>query len=62
MASQEEIDGQLQRLEIYRDNLAVYLRQRAQIGDSYLPIALVNSINDARDNYSSRPQLLTGTR
>jgi hypothetical protein len=50
MLSPEEIAEQLQLLATYRHTLAIYLKQRAMIGQAYSPPALINGIEEARGN------------
>jgi len=50
MPSQEEIDVQQELLATHRRNLSNYLRQQASIGIDYVPPAVLNGIQDARDN------------
>src|SRR5690242_15055692 len=48
MASQEEIDQQKALLSLYRNNVALYLRQQAQLGSSHIPPGVANGLIDAR--------------
>jgi hypothetical protein len=50
MLSQEEIDEQQRLLATYRHTLAIYLKQRAMIGQAYSPPALITGIEEARGN------------
>ena len=50
MPSDELIDQQLALLETYRRNLALYLRQQASLGESYIPPGVFNGIHEVRDN------------
>jgi hypothetical protein len=50
MLSSEEIAEQQQLLATHRRTLAVYLRQRAQIGQAYSPPALINGIDETREH------------
>jgi hypothetical protein len=49
MLSSEEIAEQQQLLATHRRTLAVYLRQQAQIGQAYSPPALINGIDETRE-------------
>lgn len=48
MATEEEIQRQLELLEIRRRNLAFLLKQKAQYGDIDVPIKIVNEISNSR--------------
>lgn len=48
MLSEDETNEQLQLLATYRRTLAVYLRQRAAIGEAYSPPGLLNGIHETR--------------
>src|SRR5215211_5537157 len=50
MFSPEEIDEQQKLLATYRHTLAIYLKQRAMIGQAYSPPALITGIEEARGN------------
>jgi hypothetical protein len=58
MLEPEEIDEQQQLLATYRRTLAVYLQQQAEIGRAYSPPALINGINETRDNIRRIKSLL----
>jgi hypothetical protein len=58
MLEPEEIDEQQQLLVTYRRTLAVYLQQQAEIGRAYSPPALINGINETRDNIRRIKSLL----
>jgi hypothetical protein len=50
MLSPEEIAEQQQLLATYRRTLAIYLKQRAEIGHAYSPPAVINGIDDTRSH------------
>src|SRR5215213_5650933 len=50
MLTPEEIAEQQQLLATYRHTLAIYLKQRAMIGQAYSPPALITGIEEARGN------------
>ena len=50
MLSPEEIDEQQKLLATYRHTLAIYLKQRAIIGQAYSPPALITGIEETRGN------------
>ncbi|WP_172450796.1 VWA domain-containing protein [Candidatus Chloroploca asiatica] len=50
MPSQEDIEIQQERLQLYRRTLAHYLRQQAELGSAYIPPGITNGILDARRN------------
>jgi hypothetical protein len=50
MPDQEEVDGQIELLTIYRRSLSRYLRQQAQLGEAYAPPAVFEGIHEAREN------------
>jgi hypothetical protein len=49
MLSPEEIAEQQKLLAAHRRTLAIYLRQQAEIGRAYSPPALINGIDDTRE-------------
>jgi hypothetical protein len=50
MPDQEEVDGQIELLTVYRRSLSRYLRQQAQLGEAYAPLAVFEGIQEAREN------------
>jgi len=60
MPSQEDIDVQQELLATHRRNLSNYLRQQARIGVDYVPPAILNGIQDARDNIRRIKKVLRG--
>jgi hypothetical protein len=50
MPDQEEVDGQIELLGVYRRNLSLYLRQQAQLGEAHAPPAVFEGIHEAREN------------
>jgi hypothetical protein len=50
MLSPEEIAEQQKLLATYRRTLAIYLKQRAMIGQAYSPPALITGIEETRSN------------
>ena len=50
MSDQEEVDGQIELLTVYRRSLSRYLRQQAQLGEAYAPPAVFEGIHEAREN------------
>lgn len=50
MLSPEEIAEQQQLLVTHRRTLAIYLKQQAMLGRAYSPPALINGIEEARNN------------
>jgi hypothetical protein len=50
MLTPEELAEQQQLLATYRHTLAIYLKQRAMLGQAYSPPALITGIEEARGN------------
>ncbi|MBK9940656.1 MAG: hypothetical protein IPP13_03425 [Kouleothrix sp.] len=48
MPHQEDIESQLKLLAAYRQTLAIYLRQRALLGEAYTPPGVLNSITESQ--------------
>src|SRR6266508_6173293 len=48
MPSQEEIGQQQELLAIYRGNVALYLRQQAELGSAHIPPGVANGLREAR--------------
>ena len=47
-ASPEDVDNQLELLDAHRRTLAIYLKQRAQLGSAHAPPGVENGIHEAR--------------
>lgn len=60
MPSSDEIQSLRDRLQIYRGNLATYLRQLAIHGTAYAPPMVVNGIREARDEIARIKAALRG--
>jgi hypothetical protein len=59
----DEVAEQQRLLETYRRTLAIYLRQRAELGgDAYSPPAVLNGIDEARHNIARIKALLCDSR
>jgi signal peptidase I len=59
----DEVAEQQRLLETYRRTLAIYLRQRAELGgDAYCPPAVLNGIDEARQNVARIKMLLRDAR
>ena len=61
MLSPDEIAEQQQLLATYRRTLAIYLRQQAQIGQAYSPPALINGIDETREQIKRIKEALKAT-
>jgi hypothetical protein len=59
MPSVEEIKNYQERLDIHRRNLALYLKQQAQLGSAYSPPAIINGIHEERHNIRQIKSMLT---
>src|SRR6266496_5791768 len=59
MPSQEEIGQQQELLAIYRGNVALYLRQEAQLGSAHIPPGVANGLRDARLHIQRIKQILS---
>ena len=62
MASQDDINHQLNLLQINRRNLAHYLRQRDTLGEAYTPPGTLNGILETRGNIKRIKQILRDWR
>ncbi len=60
MPSQEEIGQQQELLAIYRGNVALYLRQEAQLGSAHIPPGVANGLREARLHIQRIKQILIG--
>lgn len=59
MPSQEEIEAQVTRLKVYRQNLSLYLFQRAQLGgEAFVTPGIANGIIDSRHHISVLKRVL----
>jgi hypothetical protein len=59
-ASSDDIEHQQSLLRIHRRNLGHYLRQQAQWGEALVPAAIVNSIDEERDEIRRIKEMLRG--
>jgi len=59
-ASPEDIEDQQSLLRTHRRNLGHYLRQQAQWGQTLVPAAIVNSIDEERDEIRHIKEILRG--
>src|SRR5438552_2676411 len=50
MPSQEDRDNQRELLATHRRNLALYLKQQAELGTANIPPSIANGIREAPDN------------
>lgn len=60
VASEEEIGNQQELLAINRRNLMHYLKQKATLGDTYVPPGVMNGIYEARANIQRIKEVLGG--
>lgn len=59
MPSQEEIEAQVTRLKVYRQNLSLYLFQCAQLGgETFITPSIANGIIDSRNHISILKRVL----
>jgi nucleoside phosphorylase len=60
MASQQDIDHQVNLLAIHRRNLAHYIKQRGLLGEAFAPPMVINGIISERDNIRRIKGILRG--
>ena len=58
MPTLEEINDQRERLAIHRRNLAHLLRQEAKCSSDYVPLVIVNGINEQRGHIQRIKRIL----
>ncbi|MBA3471042.1 MAG: hypothetical protein H0T53_15515 [Herpetosiphonaceae bacterium] len=58
MPTFEEINDQRERLTIHRRNLAHLLRQEAKCSSDYVPLSIVNGINEQRGHIQRIKRIL----
>ncbi len=58
ISSQEEIQQQQNLLTIHRRNLALYLKQQAQLGGAFILPGIANGIYEARESIRHIKQIL----